>query len=104
MFAFHRASGARLWQTPASPSWNGGFVTLVADETRVYAHTQGKLACLDLFTGRLLWEDGLPGLGYNLASLCLPGSSVAPSSALAEELQRQDRSSSSSSTTSSQSS
>ena len=97
VLAFDRTTGARIWQTPASPSWNGGFVTLVADETRVYAHTKGVVYCLDLFTGRQLWQDGLAGLGYNLASLCLPGGASAPPASVIEELSREERSRSSSS-------
>lgn len=99
VLALDRTTGARLWQTPASPPWSGGFVTLLADERRVYAHTKGVVYCLDLFTGRQLWQDGLEGLGYNLASLCLPGASSAPSPAIAAELE--SRQSSDSSTTNS---
>lgn len=86
--ALHRETGQRLWEAPLKTKWGADFVSLVADERRVFAYTRGELFCLDLFTGRLLWSDNLPGLGYNLASLALPGTAQAPSSAEAAELAR----------------
>lgn len=73
VIAFDRASGRRLWQTALKEGWtNQDFVTLAADAERVFATTKGELFCLELATGRLLWKDGLPGLGYGIASLALP--------------------------------
>ena len=53
-------------------------VTVLADGQRIFAHTQGTLHCLDLANGQLLWSNELPGYGYGLASLCLPGGPTAP--------------------------
>ena len=83
--AFERASGTELWRTPIEVGLlgSGGFVTLVCDEQYIFAHAGGHLHCLDLFTGTLLWEDKLPGLGYDIATLALPGqpSAHAPEAA-----------------------
>lgn len=96
--AFERQTGQRLWATPLKNNWGGDFVSLVADERMVFAHTKGEVFGLDLFTGQLLWRDGLVGLGYNLASLALPGSAQAQTSLTAEYLARQERSRNDSST------
>jgi len=76
--AFSKRDGTQLWKT-----WLGGgmaiagdkFVTLLADGERVYAHTYGKLFCLDAQTGQPLWTNDLPGLGYDLATLAVDGAS-----------------------------
>jgi outer membrane protein assembly factor BamB len=75
--AFRRDTGAKLWSTRLK---SGEFVTVAADDLLVYAHTNGELFCLDLQTGVQLWKNELPGLGYGIASLTLPGqlSSLAP--------------------------
>jgi outer membrane protein assembly factor BamB len=79
VLAFRRDTGEHLWATELKSSSNH-FVTVTADDFRVYAHTGGELFCLDLQSGQRLWHDGLKGFGYGLASLALPGVPPAPSS------------------------
>lgn len=78
--AFHRGTGEHLWATELKSS-SSDFVTIVSDDSRVYAHTGGELFCLELQTGRLLWRDGLKGFGYGLASLAFPGVASTPAAA-----------------------
>ena len=87
VLAFDRASGRRIWETRLA-NWNGGYVSLLADHARVFAHAKGKLYCLDLPTGRILWEDGLSGLGYDLASLAFPGGAMSSDPSGAAEARR----------------
>jgi outer membrane protein assembly factor BamB len=90
--AFHRTTGEKLWQTVLNSGWTSGdFVSLVADERSVFAHSKGTIYCLDLSTGAKQWEDGLAGLGYNLASLALPGSAQAMTAGMAEHRARQQQ-------------
>ena len=92
VLAMDRATGRRLWQTPLVTGWTSGdFVSLLADETRVFAHTKGSVYCLDLATGQKLWEDGLSGLGYNLASLAFPGGANTGAAGPAEEQRRRSQ-------------
>ncbi len=70
VIAFRRDTGNQMWSTHLK---SGGFVTVTADTLLVYAHTGGELFCLDLQTGSRIWHNGLPGLGYDVASLALPG-------------------------------
>lgn len=87
VLAFDRASGKELWRTDLTSS---SFVSLLADETKVYAHSYGELFCLDISTGEILWKDGLTGLGYGTASLAFPGGSTNSAEAAAEELREEE--------------
>jgi len=92
VLACERETGRRLWQTALKEGWTSSdFVSLVADDLRVYATTKGELFCLDLFTGRVLWQDGLKGMGYGVVSLALPDATAASSSARAEHVARLER-------------
>ena len=86
VLAFCRDTGDRLWSQDVDAGFaaGSGFVTLMADETRVFAHSCGELFCLDLFTGELLWHDKLAGLGYGLATIALPGSLASNVSEMAQ--------------------
>jgi outer membrane protein assembly factor BamB len=93
--AFRKDTGARLWETRLKSS---SFVTVVADDARVFAHTSGEFFCLDLQTGSQLWHDGLKGYGYDLASIALPGLPTALP-AIVEKKRRDDAATSASTTT-----
>ena len=90
VLAFEKTTGQRLWQAALKSGMGDGFVSVFADETRVYAHTHGELFCLDLATGRVLWHDGLTGLGYGIATLASPGSLAIDGFAAAAEKRRRD--------------
>ena len=92
VIAFYRETGARLWETPLKSGWTStDFVSLVSDTRKVFAYTKGEVFCLDLFTGNLLWSDGLSGMGYGIASLALPGTAQSQVSAAAEHRAREER-------------
>jgi len=78
VLAFQKNTGERLWATRLKSSMSSDFVSVAADDARVYAHTAGELFCLDLQTGNGLWQEGLAGMGYGVASLTLPGFPAAP--------------------------
>jgi outer membrane protein assembly factor BamB len=69
-----------LWKTHLAGGFGDAFVSLASDGTFVFAHTRGKLFCLDASSGALLWTNDLPGLGYGFASICaIPGASDSQS-------------------------
>jgi len=76
--AVSRADGLVLWTTKLPGGLGSDFVTVVCDGERVFAHSSGQLFCLDLRNGRVLWTNELPGYGYGLASICIPGMASAP--------------------------
>lgn len=85
--AFDKTNGAELWSTKLGSGMGTTFVSVIVDTKRVYAHAHGELYCLDLKTGRVLWHDGLAGMGYGIASMALPGvgaTGVPPAAAQAE--------------------
>jgi outer membrane protein assembly factor BamB len=87
--AFDKHTGAQLWSQNLKAGIGGGdFVTVVADEERVYAHTGGEMFCLDLATGSILWKDGLSGLSYGIASIALPRGAACEIPAMAARIQQ----------------
>ncbi len=71
--AFCRADGSVLWSTELEGGAGHAFITLASDERHVFATCHGKLHCLDLHSGAVIWSDPLKGYGYGIGSLCLPG-------------------------------
>src|SRR6267154_2046199 len=90
--AFQRDTGQRLWSAQLKTTLSSSFVSVAADYTRVYAHAGGEFFCLDLFSGQRLWHDDLPGLGYGVGSVALPGVPVSPSAATVHEEKRRQES------------
>jgi outer membrane protein assembly factor BamB len=94
--AISKREGRTLWKTELPGSVAGdSFVTVLADDLFVFAHTEGRLHCLDLANGQILWSNELPGYGFGIASLCFPGGAAAPGpGAVWEKLREQRRASS----------
>jgi outer membrane protein assembly factor BamB len=76
--AISKATGQQLWSTTLPSGMGANFVTLLSDNSHVFAYVKGNLHCLDLETGRILWSNDLPGFGYGLASLCFANGQSAP--------------------------
>lgn len=80
--AISKADGRVLWKTELPTTLNGDdFVTVLSDGEKAFAHTEGRLHCLDLASGRVLWSNELRGYGYGIGSLCSPNGATAPNSA-----------------------
>jgi outer membrane protein assembly factor BamB len=77
--AVNKSDGRIVWSTELLGGVGSGFITLAIEGERIFAGCAGHLHCLDLGTGRILWTNELPGYGYALASLCLPGQTASPS-------------------------
>ena len=86
VIAITKLHGRTLWTTPLPGALGTSFVTLLADSHRVFAHTHGRLHCIDLTSGRILWSNDLPGCGYGFASLAFPGGVAAPDAALVQAI------------------
>lgn len=83
--AISKQNGTILWATRLPGGVGEDFVTVLADDSLVFAHTKGRLHCLDLANGQMLWSNDLPGYGYGVATLSFPGGQSAPSIAAIEE-------------------
>jgi outer membrane protein assembly factor BamB len=89
--AVSKADGKKLWKTQLPGGMGDGFVTLLSDGTRIFAHSQGRLHCLDAESGKILWSNGLPGYGFGLASLAFPRNASSPATAAVRHLEAQKR-------------
>ena len=89
VLAISKRDGRTLWTTRLSGGMTSDFVTLVTDGPHIYAHTKGQLHCLDLQDGRLLWSNELPGCGYGIASIAIPGGASAPAPGVAQVIANQ---------------
>ena len=84
--AFHKADGRQLWETVLVPGlfkFGESFVTLVLDESGIYAHTKNELFRLDPLTGKVVWQKEVPSLGRTVASMAVLHSTSEPASAFA---------------------
>ncbi len=79
--ALRKSDGRIVWQTDLPGIMGDRFVTVTCDDTHVYAHAKGRMHCLSLDKGRILWTNELKGFGYGIASLCVPGFPSAPDAA-----------------------
>ena len=67
-------TGATVWKKEVGTGFGEGFVSLALAEKVVFAHTRGKLYCLDRATGSLEWLNPLEGLGFGTAFICCDSS------------------------------
>jgi outer membrane protein assembly factor BamB len=95
--AILKADGHVLWTAKLPGGLGSDFVTVTCDSERVFAHSSGQLFCLELQSGRLLWNNELHGFGYGLASICVPGASSGPELAAVRAIQAQREAANSSS-------
>jgi len=96
--AITKADGRILWTTQLEGTLGDGFVTLNCDGKHVYAYCKGQLYCLELFSGSVLWKNGLKGFGYGVASICIPGFPTSPDPAVYAKMEADRRSSTDSAT------
>ncbi len=88
--ALGKSDGQIVWTTELPGGLGTGFVSVTCDDRRVFACANGQIYCLDLFSGQILWSNGLEGHGYGIASLCLhdgPAASTAAAYARISEQQ-----------------
>ncbi|MBA4149402.1 MAG: PQQ-binding-like beta-propeller repeat protein [Verrucomicrobia bacterium] len=88
--AIEKVGGRILWQTKLKGGFlsSGGFVTVLVDGDKIYAHAGGELFCLEALTGRKLWNNALDGFGFDIASLAIEGASVPSQAMMARILQK----------------
>ena len=94
--ALLKSNGRILWQTDLPGIMGDRFVTITADDAHVYAYAKGRMHCLSLDKGQILWTNELKGFGYGIASICVPGFPSAPDPAAYAKRRADERSSSSS--------
>jgi len=88
--ALNKKTGTEVWRASLKGGMSSGytFVTLLVDGEMIYAHTKGEVFGIEAISGRVLWNNGLKGFGYGLASLAVKDGFSVP--AAVEEQQRSD--------------
>jgi hypothetical protein len=71
------ATAAALWRTKPKCS---GVVTVSVLGRRALAATGGEVFCLEVYPGRILWQNKLKGLGLGLVTL--PGTDAVAAAAV----------------------
>jgi len=82
--ALRKDNGQIAWSTILP----GGsdFVTVAGEGNRIYASSGGRIHCLELGSGKILWSNGLKGYGFGVASIWLAGHPMAPPAAAYEKV------------------
>ena len=93
--AIDKNTGSTIWDTKLKSGLSVSFVSLLVEAEKIFAHTGGELFCLDAATGKVLWKNGLSGLGYELASIATSTQTSTGSSLVAEHERKQREASSS---------
>jgi len=89
VLALDRDTGALLWSWKA-PKGRSNYVAILVDDGQLFASIDGYTYCLDPYTGRQLWFNGLKGFGYGIPTLATANSNTN-SSAAAELRAREQR-------------
>ncbi len=85
--ALSRATGQQVWVTHLKGS---DFANVVLDGERIVATAYGEAFCLEALTGKLLWHNGLKGLGRGLATIATVRTAQDASTAVQAEKRRRD--------------
>ena len=93
--ALDKRTGQEVWRTKL-----GGYdlVNILVEEELIFAYAKGHVYCLS-FKGQVLWDNGMPGLGYSMALLASYQSSGQDAAVMKHVKAQQAAASSSSSAT-----
>ncbi|CAO3617836.1 unnamed protein product [Cunninghamella blakesleeana] len=80
IYAVSKKDGSRYWRKDYPVGKLGGIVSIfITDTDKVILGGNGKIACLDLFTGETKWINNMKGVGYDEVSiLSTPSRHLAP--------------------------
>jgi outer membrane protein assembly factor BamB len=77
--AIDRGTGAELWRTRLQEglikATHSADVSVLVRDGIIYAGSTGHLFALDM-AGKILWHNGLDGMGFNDVALAMEGVSV----------------------------
>jgi outer membrane protein assembly factor BamB len=74
VLCLEKDTGREIWRTPVR---RGVLVNVVVDGDFVLVYSNGHLFSLDSESGRILWENKLPGLGHGYAIIATRNSQTA---------------------------
>ena len=71
------------WQIPKGKA----YPAVLLDRDRLFVSAMGVTFCLDPWTGKVFWENELPGTGYGIATIAAVSGSTSQVRAAADEYQ-----------------
>lgn len=74
--ALEPLTGDEIWRTRLPGVFGGAVGTLLIDGDLVFAGSQGRLHCLSVEDGRVLWTAELKGLGWGMVSIATDGTNA----------------------------
>ena len=92
VLALSRSTGVELWRVSLKGS---DFVNLVLDGENLYATTKGEIFCLHPESGKLRWQNKLPGMGFGLVTIA---TTAGNQTSIAEQKRREEEAAAASST------
>lgn len=85
--ALDRMTGSIRWQWRIPKG--KAYPALLVDDDQLFVSAMGYTYCLDPYTGRVIWQNELPGLGTGVACIATATSHTSSSRAAAETISQQ---------------
>lgn len=64
-----------------------GFVNMIKKDGFIYAHTYGRLHCVEITSGKIIWSNELKGMGYDPATMISDDNNNMAGNTTAEQMQ-----------------
>ncbi|MCB9895864.1 MAG: PQQ-binding-like beta-propeller repeat protein [Planctomycetes bacterium] len=78
-------SGQTLWSTRLPKTYKQSIGTVLVEGDVVLAGVGGRLYCLDIYDGRLIWMNEMPGMGLGMVAVATPAGSANGSAQAAQQ-------------------
>lgn len=65
-------TGKTIKEITLNQSWlksGNGFVNMIKNGDFIYAHTYGRLYCIEINSSKIIWSNELKGAGYDLTTI-----------------------------------
>lgn len=83
--ALDPATGGELWRTKL-PRLRGQLVSLMFSDGLLFAGCAGNVFCVEVRSGRVLWNNTMPGTGYHPVVLAREGAVADQETVMAGQL------------------
>ena len=70
--ALNPMTGDTVWSTKLPKAYKSSIGGAIIDGDVVLAGVGGRVYCLDITDGRLLWQNDMPGMGLGMVSVATP--------------------------------
>lgn len=85
--AINAGTGAEIWRVKLPNGAGANPLTLLIWGERLFVGGKGRVWCLSRSSGAVVWENGLPKMGYQAVLMALEGATGGSDGAAAEMVQ-----------------